>query len=206
MKKIRFLLPGHKFFFVPKILLYMKLTTLFLVISLESIAAHGYSQTENVTVKLKDSNLKEFFSVIEKQTSYKFLYRDDAVEGIKVNIDETDKPLDNILNEILNESEFSFKLMPNNLIVIAPLDLLQKITVTGTISDENGNPLPGVNIQVEGTTIGTNSDINGKYSISLPNANVVLIFSFIGYNLQKVPVDGNVEIPDSVSSCPSSCF
>ena len=194
MKKIRFFLHEHKFFFVPKIFLYMKLTTLFLVISLESIAAHGYSQTENVTVKLKDSNLKEFFNTIEKQTSYKFLYSDDAVGEINVNIDETDKPLDNILNDIFKGSGFSFKLMPNNLIVIAPVDLLQQITVTGTISDENGNPLPGVNIQVEGTTIGINSDINGKYSISLQNAYGVLIFSFIGYNTQKVPIAGKMEI------------
>jgi hypothetical protein len=50
------------------------------------------------------------------------------------------------------------------------------------VKDETGLPMPGVNIQVGGTTLGTISDVNGKYSIAVPNANVSLIFSFVGYN------------------------
>ena len=67
---------------------------------------------------------------------------------------------------------------------------LQQPTVSGTITDEKGMSMPGVNIQVEGTTIGVISDINGKYSIGLPNSNSVLLFSFIGYTMQKVPYGG----------------
>lgn len=67
---------------------------------------------------------------------------------------------------------------------------LQQITVSGTVKDETGLPMPGVNIQVGGTTLGTISDVNGKYSIAVPNANVSLIFSFVGYNQLEVPVAG----------------
>ncbi|NLA50183.1 MAG: hypothetical protein GX876_12080, partial [Bacteroidales bacterium] len=72
----------------------------------------------------------------------------------------------------------------------AALAVFQQITVSGTVIDESGQAMPGVNIQVEGTTLGTISDINGKYSISVPDANATLVFSFVGYNELKVPVAG----------------
>jgi len=75
-----------------------------------------------------------------------------------------------------------------------PAAIMQQNRITGTVTDENGNPMPGVNVQVEGTTIGTISDINGKYSIDKQNENVVLVFSFIGYNTQKVSTSGKTTI------------
>ena len=67
---------------------------------------------------------------------------------------------------------------------------LQQLKITGTITDESGNPMVGVNVQVEGSTIGVISDINGKYSIGLPDRNAVLIFSFIGYANQRISPEG----------------
>jgi TonB-linked SusC/RagA family outer membrane protein len=78
------------------------------------------------------------------------------------------------------------------------VDLQQQITVTGTVKDENGQPMPGVNIQIEGTVIGGISDINGKYTISVPNANAVLIFSFVGYLETRVSVGGQTKIDVSL--------
>lgn len=61
-------------------------------------------------------------------------------------------------------------------------------TVQGVVSDDAGNPLPGVNILVKGTLTGTTSDTNGRYSISVPSGDAVLVFSFIGYTTQEIPV------------------
>src|SRR5450759_4619018 len=67
----------------------------------------------------------------------------------------------------------------------------QQNMVSGKIADKNtGEQLVGVNIVVEGTTIGAISDLSGKYTIQVPNKNAVLIFSFIGYVSEKVPVNG----------------
>jgi TonB-dependent starch-binding outer membrane protein SusC len=88
-----------------------------------------------------------------------------------------------------------------------PSDLLaaeQQQTITGTISDENQSPMPGVNIQVEGTSVGTISDMNGKYSLNISNSNVVLVFSFIGYNQAKIPVAGKTIIDVSMTPAMSS--
>jgi TonB-linked SusC/RagA family outer membrane protein len=68
--------------------------------------------------------------------------------------------------------------------------VLQQGKITGTVTDENGNPMPGVNVQVEGTTTGTITDANGKYSIDVKTDKAVLIFTFIGYAQQKEALGG----------------
>jgi len=69
--------------------------------------------------------------------------------------------------------------------------LVPQVAVSGTVTDsQTGEPMPGVNIQVSGTTIGAITDVAGKYSINVPDANAILIFSFIGYSTQEVPVAG----------------
>src|ERR1700761_8175230 len=66
----------------------------------------------------------------------------------------------------------------------------QGITVTGTIVDENGQALPGVNVQVSGTTIGVSSDAKGKYTINVPNTNELMSYSFVGYVTQEIQLKG----------------
>ena len=70
----------------------------------------------------------------------------------------------------------------------------QQKKVTGTIRDENGKPLPGTAVVVEGTTTGTTSDGEGKYSLNAINDNAVIVFSFIGYANQKMQVSGKTVI------------
>src|SRR5690606_16465492 len=66
----------------------------------------------------------------------------------------------------------------------------QQVTVTGTVtSSEDGATLPGVNVVIKGTSLGTTTDIDGKYTIQAPDANSILIFSFIGYEPQEVAID-----------------
>jgi len=66
----------------------------------------------------------------------------------------------------------------------------QRITITGTVSDENGGPMPGVNIQVKGTSSGAISDANGKFSLPGVEPNSTILFSFIGYTAQEVALTG----------------
>ncbi len=68
-------------------------------------------------------------------------------------------------------------------------DLPDQFTVSGQISDDTGQTLPGVNVIVKGTTTGTTTDIEGNYSLNAPE-DAILVFSFIGYKIQEVPVAG----------------
>ncbi len=63
-------------------------------------------------------------------------------------------------------------------------------TVTGTVKSDTGDLLPGVSIVVKGTTTGVTTNVDGEYSISVPGAQAVLVFSFVGMQTQEVPVDG----------------
>jgi TonB-linked SusC/RagA family outer membrane protein len=195
MKKIRFLFQGNRYCYLKKFLLVMKLSTFLLIISIASYGATGYSQPEHVSVKLKDAKLKEFFSVVEHQTPYKFLYRDDAVEKIVVNLDESDKPLDQVLDNVLPGAGLSYKILTNNLVVIASKEILQEKPVTGNVTDaETGEPLPGVYVLLKGTTTGVITGVDGNYSIKVPDTMGTLVFSSIGYTTQEIPVKGRTSI------------
>ncbi|HEX2920521.1 MAG TPA: TonB-dependent receptor [Bacteroidales bacterium] len=71
---------------------------------------------------------------------------------------------------------------------------MQQVAITGTVMDENGNPFPGVNIRVDGTTTGTITNTDGKYSLSVPSNNSTLVFTFVGYLEKRVPVNNNTTI------------
>ena len=68
------------------------------------------------------------------------------------------------------------------------------LTVSGTVSDENNVTMPGVNVIEKGTANGTTTDSNGKFSISVSDAESVLLFSFIGYQTQEISVQGQTSI------------
>jgi len=66
--------------------------------------------------------------------------------------------------------------------------LAQGITITGTVTDDSGAPLPGASVIVKGTSIGVVTDVNGKYSLNVPNRDSELVFSFVGYTTQDITV------------------
>ncbi len=71
----------------------------------------------------------------------------------------------------------------------------QQLTVSGTVTDAStGDGMPGVNIQVKGTSLGTITDVNGRYNLSVPERNATLVFSFIGYVTQEVPLGGRTTV------------
>jgi hypothetical protein len=73
-------------------------------------------------------------------------------------------------------------------VAVAPDTAQQRKKITGTITEENGKPLPGATIMIEGTTVGTISDANGNFLIETTSENQILIFSFMGYKSQTVPI------------------
>jgi TonB-linked SusC/RagA family outer membrane protein len=66
----------------------------------------------------------------------------------------------------------------------------QQVTVSGTVKDNKGQPLSGVTVQVKGTTVGSISDLSGKYTLPNLQSNAILVFSFIGMKTQELPVNG----------------
>lgn len=85
------------------------------------------------------------------------------------------------------------------LIMIGPLAYSQSLTVSGTVTDETGAPLPGTSVVVSGTTNGTQTDFDGNYTLSDVASNATLVFRYIGYLNQQIQVNGRTSISVSMA-------
>jgi hypothetical protein len=129
--------------------------------------ASVYSQNARFNLEIKDQSVRDVLKTIEKESEFRFFYNDEFTDlDRKLSFSVTDKSIDDLMSVVLNDAEVGYKVLDNNFIVISPRTLLQQRQVSGTISDATtGEALAGVNVVVEGTTIGVNSDVNGKYRL-----------------------------------------
>ncbi|HEY6081930.1 MAG TPA: carboxypeptidase-like regulatory domain-containing protein, partial [Chitinophagaceae bacterium] len=166
----------------------MKLTFLMMFIFCMQVSAKVYSQKDvKLSLNLEGVKLSKVLTTIEKKTDFRFLYNDREVSANKrLDVKADNTPLTDILSRMLLNTGLNYKILENNLIIIAPENTLsQEITVKGKVTDSLGHPLPGVTVKVEGANRGTTTDANGEYSITVPD-NGRLVFSFIGYENQVV--------------------
>lgn len=181
----------------------MKITIILSLITIMSVQATVYSQNKYFTISTDNLSVRDLLKEIEKQSSYRFFYNEDFSDlNRTISLDVKDLNVDEILALMFNNSKVTYKVLENKIVVITPSDMVvQQHKVTGVITDTNNEPLPGVNIIVEGTTIGAVSDIDGSYSIELPFPKAILMFTYIGYNTERVEANGRsvidlVLIPD----------
>jgi TonB-dependent starch-binding outer membrane protein SusC len=174
-----------------KILMVMKLSTFFLLISILSVTARGYSQQTRLDVSLNNATMQELFLEIENQSEFNFFYKDDQINvDRRISVEAKNSSIEDVLKSAFKDTGVSFTVV-DKVIVITPKAELQNIQITGTLtSASTGETLPGVNILVKGTGVGTISGIDGEYTIEVPDANSVLVFSYIGYTSQEISVSG----------------
>ncbi|MBE0653427.1 MAG: SusC/RagA family TonB-linked outer membrane protein, partial [Bacteroidales bacterium] len=183
-----------------KLLLIMKYSLLLLIAGMLKVSASVYSQTGFVTFNSKSLTMREAIRTVENQTDLRFFYND-----VFTNIDQRIELKSNrmqakeFLESLLNNTDLTYKIMEDNLVVISPKTLIQQNYITGKITDgSNGEPLPGVNIYIEGTLRGVISGINGEYSIEVPDKNAVLVYSFVGYSSIREAINGRTSIDISL--------
>ncbi len=80
------------------------------------------------------------------------------------------------------------------------LEILKRVTISGTVTDDTGEPLIGVNVVVKGTTVGTATDFDGSYSLDAPDDATTLVFSYTGFNTEEVAIDGRTIINLTMST------
>jgi TonB-linked SusC/RagA family outer membrane protein len=173
-----------------KILLIMRLSLIFTFFTILQTTAAVFSQ--NVSIDVKDQSMREVLKKIETQSNYRFFYND-QLSGLNnlVTLRADNKSVKEVLDELLASQQLSYRLLENNMIVIAPNEIAQQLKVTGIVTDATtGEPLAGVSVAVEGSTVGTITDAKGKYTLDLPNSNSVLIFSYVSYLTERVPANG----------------
>ncbi|MBN8673838.1 MAG: TonB-dependent receptor [Chitinophagales bacterium] len=181
-----------------KIARIMKLMIALLMIACLQVSAKGWSQ-DRITLKMSEAEIKKVLFAIEKKSDYRFLFSETAIKGKpRVNVDVVEAPISEVLDRILANTGVSYKILGTNLVVLkegiaAAAITSQEIRVSGKVTAEGGEILSGVSVSVKGSRTGTTTDVNGNYSISVPD-DAVLVFSSVGYETQEVAVAGKTNI------------
>ncbi len=154
-----------------------------------------------VNLNFKDASLYDVIAEIERKTEFKFSY-DRSILDTRLNYSRSveKSSVGEILMEISKGSDLKFKQINNTIHVTNRMSnsgkaseievIIEGTTVTGQVNDESGNGLPGASVLVQGTSIGTVTDIDGKFSIEVPEGSSSLVISYIGYQTQTISIGG----------------
>jgi TonB-linked SusC/RagA family outer membrane protein len=164
-------------------------------------AESGYSQEERIHLTVNNVKVSDVLKEIESQTNYLFFYNHTEIGSERaVSLDAADVPLNSLLNRMFKNTDVDYVIVGKHIVLTTNKQLanmavaVQGITITGTITDEAGEPLPGVNVVIKGTATGVVTGFDGKYSINVPNRDAALVFSFMGYTTQELVVGSRNDI------------
>lgn len=193
----------------------MRTIVLLLTLGLTTVMANdSYSQTR-MDIKVDEVPLEYLLNEIQRNSEYIFFYKDDVLpKGEKVSVAKKDATLQTILKPVFKKFNLGFNVNDRQVTIyklanihMEPLKTDfkdQSFTVSGTILDNLGTPLPGANIVEKGTTNGTQTDFDGNYSINVNNENASLIFSYIGFSTKEIAISGqsiiNVTLEESAAA------
>jgi TonB-linked SusC/RagA family outer membrane protein len=175
-----------------KLLNIMKITFLLNLFCLVAISSSSFSQNGNFTLNFENTKVKEILKTIESQSPYRFFYNDQLSDVNRiVNVSVNQSNIQDLLTQLFDKTDVTFTVLENDLIVVGPKKALQQQKLTGTVTDaSNGEAIIGANIIIEGTTIGTVTDADGKFSLDVAKPDAVLLISFLGYNTERVMLSG----------------
>jgi TonB-dependent starch-binding outer membrane protein SusC len=174
----------------------MKLTLIFSMIVFLSFG-NGFSQVK-VTFQYEKATIQEVMQAIEEQTGYVFLYKDDLFDpSKKYSVNFTDEPFDQALKSVFETAGVEFTVRNNRQVILTEKEketvltiAAQQRTITGVVTDSEGEPLPGVTVVVPGTTTGTVTNASGEFSLQVPPNITTLQFSFVGMRQVEVNIEG----------------
>lgn len=169
-------------------LLMAKLTIILILCFCFQTQAINVNGQKNINLRMKDVTIESVLKKIESQGIYRFVYKNEILPQSKlVTIDARNEAISHVMNEVLQNTSLSYKIMDRNLIVILPQAVAKVIMqpVTGKVVDGEGRSIEGVSVIEKGTTNGTTSNAEGNFSIDV-GENAVLVFSGVGFVTQEL--------------------
>lgn len=184
--------------------LYCRLLTA-LLLSLTCFYSSAQASDHRITFSGSEIPLKVVFKAIKKQTGFAVMYNTSITmlnQEEKITVSFKDTPLDDVLSSLLRGRNLAWTYNGDVVVIHKKADetpkkkeIIEDSTVTpalliGTVTDAAGIPLPGVTVQVKGTSQGTTTDIDGKFTLAKVKNGEVLVISSIGYEKREVAVKG----------------
>lgn len=176
-----------------------------------SHATTSHSQDTKISLHLKSTTIKEACKEIEKQSGLVFVFADDTEDAIvkKVNVRANSRSISNILEDLLSNAGLKYRILEKQVVIykeekkIVPLEIRNiilneeiqqlKKTITGRVVDQQGESIIGANVVEVGSTNGTITDVDGRFSLSVEE-NALLRISYIGYNNQEISTRGKTTL------------
>lgn len=190
----------------PQLLKIMKLTAIFLLIFFMQASAKSLSQ---VTISMKDVSVEKVLREVERQTGVGFLYTRKMIKDLPhVTISVRNVPVTTVLDVCFGGHELEYSFDKNTIVITKkaamPATMLTNpltvsppppVEIHGRVADQQGNPLANVSVIISGTSVGTTTNADGRFTITAPdNRKVTLEFSSVGYVAKKVAVGNQTEV------------
>ncbi|WP_026814763.1 TonB-dependent receptor [Arenibacter certesii] len=196
----------------------MRLSLLLLMtVSFVMQANSTYSQQTKISLDMETATIEDVIDDIESKTEFKFIFNTKTVDlnkRVKINVKQAS--VEEVLKLLFKGMNVSYEVDDRKILLKKrPVSRSDKsdssslgaekmqLQVTGTVSDDQGQPLPGASIVEKGTTNGTQTDFDGNFSLDLTGADATLVVSYIGFSTKEIPVtDGanlNITLEESAA-------
>ena len=193
------LLPGNSLELLAKLVLIMKLTIVIIFVAVFTVHAESYSQNTQLTFSLRKTSVANILTYIEENSEFYFFYKESELKPDRIiSLNVKNENISQILDKILDGTNLSYTIV-DRYIVITPrekensrIGTSQQKVVKGIVTDNNGQPIPGVSITIKETAIGTVTDENGSYNIKVSNNAATLVFSFIGMKNKEIKISDGI--------------
>jgi hypothetical protein len=200
-----------KSFHAAKILKVMKISlALLFIAAMQLYAGNTYSQTAKLTLNMQDASIENVLDEIEQQSEFYFVFNYKLVDvDRQVDIVADNQKISDVLASVFTGSGVEFVVLDRQ-ILLSPKEYLEEVkpviqqrTITGTVTVSDGEPLQGATVTVKGTSIGTITNAEGKYTLTDVPDNAILVISYVGMITQEIPTESRTVIESGVGGrCP----
>ena len=182
----------------PKSLRVMKVAGVLLLTMFLQLSANTFSQNKIISVNVDNVTLTDLFKLIQKQSDFDFFFKPISVPSKKVTLNQTDTDINEVLKLALKGTNLDYKIVDTDIVIFEIDDnnpnkgtlQQQKVKVEGIVTDDDGEPLPGVNVfDKADPTHGVITDMNGNFSIEVQSVNSILVFSYIGFHTEEITIN-----------------
>lgn len=180
----------------------MRITVLMLVIGSLHVSANSFSQT--ITLQANYQPLTSVFEAIETQTGFQVIYSERFIRSTSpISIEVNRMPLEEFLETVLTPESLSFQIKERTVLISrltkspaahATPKLAQQHRVSGRVTNPDGEPLAGATVAVDGTSVTTDTDYDGRYQVVIPPGNYTITVSMLGFSPVKQSIEERATI------------
>lgn len=181
--------------YLKKMINIMRLSILFCLLSIFCASATTmYSQVAEISLNLQNVTMLDAFNAIKQQSGYSFWYRNEEVDlDKKISVNVNKQEVGKVLEKLLFDQNLSYTIDDTHIVIYRKEQKASSTgqnvrKVSGVIQEAQGTPIIGANVVIKGTTNGTITDLDGKFSLDVKDDHAVLVVSYIGYSPQEIVV------------------